>query len=92
MSSVYELRSRMLRERLAEMVAAAERAHDENGIRLASCCVALLERHRVDDNGRCLHCCRLRVRWWQRPSRRCSVVPVMAYHLEQPTAFISAIY
>ncbi len=83
---MYELRWRILRERLEEMAAASEQAGNENGVRLALCCFVLLERHRVDEKGRC-RCCSSRRKWWRR-TRRCTVVPVIGFYLEQPTRMV----
>ncbi len=83
---MYQVRHRVLRQRLEQMVAAAEQLHDEDKVRLALCCLALLARHRVDKKGRCQHC-RAR-RGWQRPkARRCSVLRVVGFYLEQPYHF-----
>lgn len=79
---MYELRWRVLRERIEQMAAAAEWAHDDDALRLALCCLALLDRHRVDHKGRC-RWCRVRRGWWQRAETKCVVVPVIGFHVEQ---------
>jgi len=89
MSGVYELRHRVLRERLEEVAMAAGQAHDEEYVRLALCCLALLERHKVDDKGRCRRCPHV-AGWWRLGSRRCSVVPVVGFYLEQPSRMVTA--
>lgn len=83
MNSVYEVRQRVLRERLEEMAAAAERAGNENELRLALCCLALLERHRVDGKGHCRHCRRASM-WWPCGVQRCSVLSVVGFYWQQP--------
>lgn len=83
MSSVYELQCRVVRERLEQMAATAEQTDDDAGLRLALCCLLLLDRHRVDDKGRC-RWCRSRGRWWHRPRSKCSVVPVLWFSVQQP--------
>jgi hypothetical protein len=79
---VHDIRYRLLRERLKQMATAAERVHDEDGVRLALC-LALLDRHQVDKKGRCQYC-RTR-REWRPWSQRCTVLPVVGYYLEQPS-------
>ncbi len=85
-SSVYEVHWRVLRERLEQMAVAAERTNNEDTMRLALCCLALLERHTVDDKGRC-RWCRVRRGWsWLRfrqRLRRCTVVPLIGFYLEE---------
>jgi hypothetical protein len=88
-SGVYQVRHRVLRERLEEIAAAAERAQDDDGVRLALCCLALLERHAVDGKGRCPYCCLSRRRLWRRSSR-CTVLPLFSFYLEQPREFVLA--
>ena len=83
MSNVYEVRHRVLRERLNQMVSTAKRAPHDECLRLALLCLALLERHTVNDKGRCRYC-RSPREWWWRRSRRCTVVPVVSLYLEQP--------
>lgn len=85
---MHQVRRRVLRERLARMVEAAERAEDENGIRLALSCLALLDQHEIDSKGRCGWCRRLR-RWWRR-TQHCSVLPVLGFYLEQPTTMLAS--
>jgi hypothetical protein len=75
---VYQVRQRVLRERLEEIAAAAEQAQDDDGVRLALCCVALLERHRVDEKGRCQYCWTRRG-WWRTKARRCTVLLVVGF-------------
>ena len=77
---MHDIRYRLLRERLKQIIGEAERVHDEDGVRLAWCCLALLDQHQVDKKGRCQYC-RTRQGWWPR-SRRCTVVPVVGYYLE----------
>ncbi|MCA1604742.1 MAG: hypothetical protein LC775_04525 [Acidobacteria bacterium] len=79
MKAVHDIRYRLLRERLKQMVSATEQIHDEDGVRLARCCLALLDWHQVDKKGRCQYCRR------QPWSRRCTVVPMVGYYLEQPS-------
>jgi hypothetical protein len=50
-SSVYEVRQRVLRERLADILARAKECQDEECGRLAAFGLALLERHEVDGRG-----------------------------------------
>lgn len=88
MSTVYEVRHRVLRERLKQTVAAATRAPDEEYARLALLCLALLERHTVNGKGQCRYC-RAPHEWWWRRSCRCMVVPVMGMYLEQPREFLN---
>lgn len=90
MSSVYEVRWRLLFERLEEMLARAEQAHgDEDCIRLAALGLALLERHKVDGKGRC-RWCRSRRGWWERRARRCVVLPLVNWYLIQPREMVIA--
>jgi hypothetical protein len=83
---MHDIRYRLLRERLKQMAAATERMHDEDGVRLTLCCLALLDWHQVDKKGRCQYC-RTR-RGWRPWSRRCTVVPVVGFYLEQPSRTI----
>ncbi|MGH3834630.1 MAG: hypothetical protein ACRDSF_02840 [Pseudonocardiaceae bacterium] len=53
MSNVYEVRHRVLRQRLQQIVATAKKAPDEEYVRLALLCLALLDRHTVNAKGRC---------------------------------------
>jgi hypothetical protein len=85
---VYEVRHRVLRERLEQTVATAERAPDEECVRLALLCLALLERHQVTDKGRCRYCRPSREWRWSRWCL-CTVVSVMSFYLEQPREFLS---
>jgi hypothetical protein len=78
---VYEVRHRVLRERLEQMVAAAGRAPDGECVRLALLCLALLERHKVNDKGRCRFC-RTPRQLWPRRSCRCMVLPMASLYLE----------
>jgi uncharacterized paraquat-inducible protein A len=86
-SSVYEVRWRVLRERLERIAEAADRVQNEDGVRVALCCVALLDRHRIDGKGRCRRC-RRRRGWWRR-ERRCTVLPLLDFYLEQPSEMVS---
>ncbi|MGH3801400.1 MAG: hypothetical protein ACRDTD_14935 [Pseudonocardiaceae bacterium] len=88
MSNVYEVRHRVLRERLNQMVATAKRAPHDKCLRLALLRLALLERHTVNDKGRCRYC-RTPREWWQRPSCQCTVLPIVSLHLEQPQEFLN---
>ncbi len=74
---MHDIRYRLLRKRLKQMAAATERMHDENGMRLALCCLAMLDWHQIDQKGRCQSCRR------QPWSRRCTVVPMVGFYLEQ---------
>jgi hypothetical protein len=87
-STVYEVRHRVLRERLQQIVATAKRAPDEESVRLALLCLALLERHKVNDKGRCRYC-RTPREWWRRPSCQCTVLPIVSLHLEQPQELLN---
>ncbi len=83
MSSVYEVRWRVLRERVEAILIRAEHAHgDEEFVRLAALGLALLDRHKVDDKGRC-RCCRS-YRGWRQRSRQCTVFPMLSFYLCQP--------
>ncbi|MGH4000921.1 MAG: hypothetical protein ACRDTJ_26065 [Pseudonocardiaceae bacterium] len=53
MSNVYEVRHRVLEERSNQIVAKAKRAPHDECVRLALLCLALFERHTVNDKGRC---------------------------------------
>ncbi len=54
---MYEVRWRVLRERVEETLARAEQLHsDEEFARLAALGLALLDRHKVDGKGRCRYC------------------------------------
>jgi len=75
---VHEVRYRLLRERLKQIVG-AQWAHEEECGRLALLCLALLERHEVDAKGRCHYCCS-HEGWWRR-ARQCRVVPLVGYYL-----------
>lgn len=89
MNNVYQLRQRALRERLEQTLAAADNASDDACARLALLlCLALLDRHTVDSKGRCRYC-RTRREWWQRRSRRCTVLPMAALYLEQPRELLN---
>jgi hypothetical protein len=85
---VYKVRHRMLRERLEQMVATAERASDDECVRLALLCLSLLERHQVTDKGRCRYC-RPQRDWWWRRGCLCTVVSALSFYLEQPREFLS---
>lgn len=84
---MYEVRVRLLRERLEQMVTRAERDLDDPCWRLALLCLALLERHELDDRGRCRYC-RRPGRWCRRASQRCTVLPVVSLYLDQPREFL----
>lgn len=88
MSTVYEMRHRVLREKLEQIVATAERASHVECVRLALLCLALLDRHKVDGKGRCRYC-RTPCEWWRRRSCRCTVVPVVSMYLKQPREFLN---
>ncbi len=87
MSGVYETSGPTGASRRVAM--AAEQAHDEDCARLALCCLALLERHKADDKGRCQHC-RTQRDWWRLRSRRCSAVPMESLYVEQPRTVVAA--
>ncbi len=80
MSNVHEVRWRVLRARLDGILMQAP--DGDELARLAALGIALLERHRVDHKGRC-RSCRPTRGWWRR-SRRCVVLPLMSWYLEQP--------
>ena len=75
---MHDIRYLLLRERLKQIIGAAERVHDEDGVRLAWCCLTLLDQHQVDKKGRCQYC---RTRRWWPWSRQCTVVPLVGYYL-----------
>lgn len=81
---MYQVRWRVLRDRLTHVLARAEREGDDDLRRLATHALALLERHAVDANGRCRYCRPLFGGWWHRKRRRCLVVPMLSVYLEQP--------
>jgi hypothetical protein len=83
---VYQVRQRVLRERLADIVARAEERHDEECARLAGLGLALLERHEVDGRGRCRQCPRRR---WRRRNR-CAVLALVSFYLEQSQEFLTS--
>lgn len=85
---MYEVRHRVLRERLNQMVATAERASHDECVRLAMLCLALLDRHTVDGKGQC-RSCRTPREWWRRRSCQCTVLPIMSFYLEQPREFLN---
>jgi hypothetical protein len=85
---VYEVRHRMLRERLEQTVARADRASDDECARLALLCLALLERHQVTDKGRCRYC-RPPHNWPWRRLCLCTVVQTVSFYLEQPRELLS---
>lgn len=83
-TNVHEVRWHVLRTRLESVLARAEQTPDgEELARLAALAVALLERHRVNAKGQCPYCCSRRL-WCRRRSRRCMVLPLVSWHLEQP--------
>ena len=72
---MYEMRWRLLLERLKEMEARAEQVHgDEECVRLVALGLALLNRHNVDRKVRC-RWCRSGRGWWGRRGGRCVVRP-----------------
>lgn len=85
---MYEVRHRVLRERLEQTVAAARWEPDDECVRLALLCLALLARHTVDSNGRCRYCQTPR-EWWRRRACRCTVLPIASLYLEQPRQFLN---
>lgn len=85
-----EVRHRILRERLKRVVATAEQERGDEWWRLALLCLALLDRHRVDNKGRC-RCCRTPRGWWRRRSQRCMVLSTVSFYLEQPREFLSTL-
>jgi hypothetical protein len=87
-SSVYQVRWRVLRERLAHVLVRAERAGDDDLRKLAALALALLERHAVDGKGRCRYCRPPFRGWWSRRRRRCLVVPMLSVYLEQPGTIV----
>lgn len=87
---MYEVRYRILRERLTQTVTTAEPKPDDECWRLALLCLALLNRHEVDNEGRCRYCRRPRG-WWRIRSRQCTVLPIVSLYLEQPRKFLSAL-
>lgn len=85
---MYEVRHRILRERLEQTVATAERAPDDECVRLALLCLALLERHQVTNKDRCRYCRPPRDWRWRR-GYPCTVVSTVSFYLEQPREFLS---
>jgi hypothetical protein len=83
---VHQVRQRVLRERLEEMAVTGEQRQDEDLVRLALCCLALLKQHKVDDRGRCRQC---RRRGWRPGARQCAVLVTTAFYLEQPRAMVA---
>ena len=83
---MYEVRWRVLRERV-EQIITAEWAHDEDCARLAMFYLALLDRHKVNPKGRC-RWCRPRGRWWKWRARRCAVLSLASYYLMQPRGVV----
>ncbi len=74
----------------AAVLSRAEHAHgDEECVRLAALGLALLDKHKVDGKGR-RKWCRSGRGWWRRRGRRCTVLHVVSYYLEQPTNVILA--
>ena len=90
MSNVYQVRQRILRERLEQTVAMAELAPHEECARLALLCLRLMTRHKVDDKGRCQYC-RTPREWWRPRSSQCTVLPIVVLYLEQPREFLNDI-
>jgi hypothetical protein len=87
-NNVYQLRQRVLRERLKQTLAAANSASDDTCMRLILLCLALLDRHTVDGKGQCRYC-RTRREWWRTRSRRCTVLPMAIFYLEQPRELLN---
>lgn len=86
MSSVYEVRWRVLRERLGETLARAEQVPgDDEFVRLTALALTLLDRHEVDGKGRCRVPWCSRSRWvpW-RKSRTCQVFVTVHFWMAQP--------
>lgn len=88
-NNVYEVRARILRERLKQAVATAEQKSDDEYCRLALLCLALLDRHKLDKKGRCRYCRRPGSGWW-RAHQRCTVLPMVSFYLDQPREFLSS--
>lgn len=86
MSSVHEVQWRVMRERIRRI--AADAGDDDDKTRLALCCLAVLERHRVDGNGHCRLCRKRRGSWWRASSWQCTVMAVVRFYLEQPSGMI----
>lgn len=86
---MHQVRWRVLRERLARTLEHAENfeGHDDL-VRLAALGLALLCRHAVDAKGRCRYCRAWRG-WWRRRSRRCMVLPMVAFYMEQPQLLVT---
>ncbi len=83
---MYEVRWRVLRERVGGTLARIEQAHsDEECFRLAALALALLDRHKVDDKGRCRvwGCSRWRCMPWGK-RRTCQVFVMVHFWVEQP--------
>ena len=88
MSSVYEVRRRVLRERLVSVLRRAESVEvmplNDETIRLAAGALTLLDQHQVDDKARCRRC-RHSGRWARfGRKQRCLVYAVLSLYLEQP--------
>jgi hypothetical protein len=66
----------------------AEQSSHGECARLALLCLALLERHKLNDKGRCQHC-RTRRKWWYWRWQSCTVIPVVSLYLEQPREFLA---
>ena len=82
---MYEVRWRVLRERLGGTLARVEQEHgDEECFRLAALALALLDRHKVDDKGRC-RWCRSGHGWGRYFGRkqRCLVNAALSFYLKQ---------
>jgi hypothetical protein len=77
----------MPRERLEQTVATAERAPDDECVRLALLCMAVLERHEVTDKGRCRYC-RPPRNWRWRRGHVCTVVSALSFYLDKPREFL----
>ncbi|MGH3903476.1 MAG: hypothetical protein ACRDTE_04700 [Pseudonocardiaceae bacterium] len=85
MTTVHDVRRRVLRERLEELRERAETHYaDDDFIRLATLSLALLDRHHVDNHGRCRHCRSYRGRW-RRRSRACTVLLLITWYIQRPT-------
>lgn len=85
---MYEVRHRVLRERLEQTVVTADRGPDGECVRLALLCLSLLERHQVTGKGRCRYC-RPQRDWRWRQGRPCTVISALSFYLEQPREFLN---
>lgn len=83
---MYQVRHRVLRERVDGVLARAEERQDEECFRLTLLVLTLLDRHAVDGKGRCRAC---RTRAWRRRKGRCAVLALVGFYLEQPEPLIT---